>query len=309
MLSRRERVLVGVSGGPDSTCLLDVLRRLGPRFELALEVAHVDHGLSDRSEAGATRVATEAARDGFEVHLIKAPDLAGPNLHLRAREFRYAFFQTIAEQTGATRIATGHTLDDRVETTLARLMHGAGTEGLAGIPPVEGLRIRPLIDVRRSETRAYCEEIGLVFDDDPANDDARFERAAIRSRLLPAVEAGWGEGAVRAIVRSSERLREDAAAMSELAGRLYADLARPNDEGVSFDKDSFSALPRGFQRRLLEGAIGRIRDRSGGIDAALDGLAAGARSGARFAVAGGIEISIEPEHVRIRGRSTEGPDE
>jgi tRNA(Ile)-lysidine synthase len=309
MLGRGDKVLVGTSGGPDSTCLLDVLRRLSERFELDLEVAHVDHGLSDRSEVVATRVATEAARDGFEVHLIRAPGLAGPNLHARAREFRYAFFQTIAEQIGATRIATGHTLDDRVETTLARLVHGAGTDGLAGIPPVEGMRIRPLIEIRRMDTRAYCEEIGLAFDDDPANDDARFERAAIRSRLLPAVEAGWGAGAVRAIARSSERLREDAAAMSELAARLYADLARPNDEGVSFDRESFATLPRGFQRRLLEDAIGRIRDRSGGIDAALDGLAAGVRPGARFAIAGGIEISIGADDVRIRGRSTEGPDE
>jgi hypothetical protein len=78
---------------------------------------------------------------------------------------------------------------------------------------------------------------------------------------------------------------------------------------VSFDRESFATLPRGFQRRLLEDAIGRIRDRSGGIDAALDGLAAGVRPGARFAIAGGIEISIGADDVRIRGRSTEGPHE
>jgi tRNA(Ile)-lysidine synthase len=309
MLEGGDKVLVAVSGGPDSTCLLDVLWRLGTALDLDLEVAHVDHGLGDRSEAVASRVSTQAARDGFEVHLIKAPELAGPNLHARAREFRYGFFEAIAGQIGARRIATGHTLDDRVETTLARLVHGAGTDGLAGIPPLEGTRIRPLIELRRLEIRAYCEEVGLQFDDDPANDDERFERALVRARVVTSIEESWGEGAVRAIARSSERLREDAATLSELVDSLYADLARPDEDGVAFDREAFAALPRGFQRRLLEGAVGRVRDRSGGIQAALEAVAAGAGGGERFAVAGGIQIVLGPDRLLIQGRSTDHPDE
>ena len=147
--------------------------------------------------------------------------IEGPNLHARARDFRYRFFETVATETGATRIVTGHTLDDRVETTLARLVHGAGTSGLAGIPPVEGKRVRPLLGSRRNETREYCIECGLDFYEDPANEDDRFERSAIRSRVVPAIEERWGDGAIRSIAQSSERLREDAAALSQLAERLY----------------------------------------------------------------------------------------
>jgi tRNA(Ile)-lysidine synthase len=299
MVEEGETVVVAVSGGPDSTCLLDVLWRLADRLDLTLEIAHVDHGLSDESADIAARVARQGAADGFDVHTVRAPDLAGPNLHARAREFRYGFFEIVANETGATRIATGHTLDDRVETTLARLVHGAGTSSLAGIPPVEGSRIRPLIGVRRAETRNYCEEAGLTFDVDPANDNVRFERAVIRSKVLAAIEDHWGEGAVRAMARSAERLREDATALDGLAERLYSEIANQNADGTSFDRKELTALPRALRHRLLDRAVGRLRDRSGGIEAALNGLDAEEGDEARYYVAEGVEILLQKDRVLV----------
>ena len=298
MLERGDRVLVAVSGGPDSTCLLDVLWRLEARFELAIEVAHVDHGLQPGSDEVSSKVATVAAEAGFEVHVVRAPDLAGPNLHARAREFRYGFFELVAQRSGASRIATGHTLDDRVETTIARLIHGSGTAGLAGIPPVEGNRIRPLIEVRRSKTRGYCDELGLAYIDDPANDDERFERARIRRSVLTTIEAGWGAGSIRAMSRSAEQLRVDAEALKRLAERLYADLASAADDGVEFERAAFRALPRALQRRILDIAIGPTRDRSGGIEASLDAVAADRRD-TSFDVAGGVTIAVTGSGVRV----------
>jgi tRNA(Ile)-lysidine synthase len=300
MVAAGDTILVAVSGGPDSTCLLDVLWRSASRLEIELEIAHFDHGLSDDSERVAARVAATASEAGFEVHVMRAPDeLTGPNLHARARALRYGFFEAIAAQIGAARIATGHTLDDRVETTLARLVHGAGTEGLAGIPSSEGLRIRPLIETRRGTTRAYCDELGLAYHDDPANTDVRFERAAVRTELVPAIEGRWGEGAVTAIARSAEHLLHDARALSDLGDRLYADLARDEGNEVAFETGAFEALPRALRRRLIETAVGRVRDRAGGIDAALDAIDAGTRTGARFAVASGLEIVLDRTDVRI----------
>ena len=298
MLEAGARVLVAVSGGPDSKCLLDVLLRMAAGLDLHIEVAHVDHGLSERSDEVSGKVASAAAEAGLQVHVVRAPDLSGPNLHARAREFRYGFFDLVAGQMGATRIATGHTLDDRVETTLARLIHGSGTAGLAGIPPAEGDRIRPLIDVRRSETRRYCDEVGLPFHDDPANDDERFERSRVRHELVAAIEKGWGEGSIRAMARSAEQLRVDAQALKDLADRLYTDLVRASEDVVEFERASFGALPRALQRRLLEAATGRIRDRSGGIEAALDAVAEG-RMGTTFDVAGGVTIDVKEPNLRV----------
>ncbi len=300
MVDFEETVVVGVSGGADSTCLLDVLARVP--LGLKLVVAHVDHGLSEGSEATAARVAAEASTAGYDVHVARAGDLAGPNLQARARDFRYEFFGIVAQRTHATKIATGHTLDDRVETTLARLVHGGGTDLLAGIAPVNGNRIHPVIDIRRNETRSYCEATQLGFTDDPANEDERFERSFVRHKLLPLIEGRWHEGAIRAMAGSAQRLHEDSSALNFLAERLFGEISISRAEGVALDRDSMLAMPRALRRRMFERAVGRVRDRAGGIEAALDELEGPFGSppaSKRFAVASGIEILIEPQQVMV----------
>lgn len=307
MLEGGETVIVGVSGGPDSTCLLDVLMRLSEALSLNLEVAHVDHGLHQESADIAARVGARVAEAGLDAHVIRLSGLEGPNLQARARTLRYGFFETLAQKLDARRIATGHTLDDRVETTIGRLIHGAAPEVLAGIPPLEGLRIRPLIGIRRAEARAYCVGRSLSWHDDPANDDDRFERVAVRNEVVTAIERRWGPGAVRAMGASCERLWEDARALENLAGRIYAGIAESSEEGVTFERGALGPLDRALRRRLLQLAVGRVRDRSGGIEAALDALereeGEGARPALDFFVAKEGVITVFPDEVRVtRGR-------
>lgn len=305
-----ETVLVAVSGGPDSMCLLHVLGRL--QAGLTLVVAHVDHGLSESSEELATRVAGHASGLGLDVHVARAKGLDGPNLHARARDFRYSFLETIAAQEEATCIATGHTLDDRVETTVGRLIHGGGTKALAGIPPKEGKRIRPLIDIRRAETRAYCDELGLPYVDDPANEDPRFDRASIRGLVMAPIEQRWGEGAVKAMATSAERLHEDAQALEGLADRLYADIAEGSGGGIRFALGPLLKMSRSFRRRLLEKAVGRVRDRSGGIDAVLDHLdrhRGPSQGEASFALPRGGAIKVMAGWVEVHPPAGPDPDE
>lgn len=299
LVERGDTVLVGVSGGPDSICMFDVLARLGGTFDLSLAVAHVDHGLGADSAEVASRVASEAAEGGFEAHVVRAPDLAGPNLQERARNFRLGFLSTVAQRIGAARIATGHTLDDRVETTLARLIHGAGTDGLAGLRPADGSRVRPLIEVRRAETRAYCEMLGLAFYDDPANHELRFERVAVREEVLLAITDRWGAGAMAAVARSCERLAEDSDALGGIADRLYPRIATSAESGVQLATPDLVKLPRGLRRRLLEQAVGRVRDRSGGIEAVLDRLEDDTGAPSSFAVAKGIKVGVSSDAVVV----------
>ena len=298
MLAEGDKILVAVSGGPDSTALLDVLVRLSDGNGYEVAVAHVDHGLSQHSETVAANVAKLASEAGLDVHVARAHGLEGGNLHARAREFRYGFFDTIAREIGAAKIATGHTLDDRVETTLARLVHGGATEALAGIPAASGPRVRPLIGARRSETRTYCEERSLLFEDDPANDDERFDRAVIRNSLVPLIEQRWGEGAIHAVAAAADLLRDDADALSSLTDRVYAELVSGEDGTVSFPRKTLMDMPKALRRRLLERAVGRVRDRAGGIEPALLALEQG-KVDARFSVASGFEILLAAAEVRV----------
>ena len=308
MIEAGNSVLVALSGGPDSTCLLDILVRLASTLDIKLEVAHVDHGLSTESEEIAASVTSRAAQAGHEVHFVTAPDLEGPNLQARARDFRYAFLETVATNVGFQRIATGHTLDDRAETTIARLIHGAGTRGLAGLMAVEGRRIRPLISIRRAEARAYCMERGLEFYDDPANEDDRFERVAVRKRIVAAIEERWGAGAVHAVAVSAERLSEDAQAVEGLATAVFDQIAHREGDDVRFDRAAFMLTPRAFRRRLFETAVGRVRDRSGGIDEALDALDRDASFVGRFSAAGGTEIVVTSDSVIVTGAAAESSE-
>ena len=304
MFEQGDGVLVAFSGGPDSTCLFDVLARLRGKLGLKLAAAHVDHGLSDASADISAKVSTAVAEAGFEAHVVRIPDLEGPNLHARARDFRYGFLDLVAERESMERIATGHTLDDRTETTVARLVHGAGTKGLAGIPPIEGKRVRPLIDLRRNETREYCEECGIDYYEDPSNENERFERAFVRSKVIPVIEKRWGDGGIRAISQSSERLREDAAAIDQLTDRVYADIAKVEGDTTRMPMDALLALPRAFRRRILERAVGRVRDRSAGIDEVLAALDGGKPTGEAksFAIAGGTEVVLSTDGVVVEGR-------
>jgi tRNA(Ile)-lysidine synthase len=298
-----ERAILAVSGGPDSMCLMELMIRLRDRLDIDLLVAHVDHGLNPDSEKVAHDVALRSSEAGIDAHVVRASGLEGPNLQARAREFRYTFFEALADREDADFVVTAHTLDDRVETTLARLIHGAGPRVLTGIRPMSGNRVRPLIECRRSETRAYCDERAIEFYDDPANEDESYERVAVRKRVLSAIEERWGEGAIHAIARSAERTAEDVDALEELASRFVSGLIRAEDDEIRIDLKLLSALPRALRRRALERALGEVRDRAAVIDEVLDSLDSGVASGARFSGPGGIDLVFDKDTLHIVGQS------
>ena len=221
-------VIASVSGGPDSVCLVESLVRLRRLFRIRLAVLHVDHGLRADSSRDAAYVRRLAGRLGlpFEHVVAVGRPARGSSVEAWAREQRRASSLAVAREMAAARIATGHTLDDQAETVLMRVLSGAGAAGASGIPPVLGPWVRPLLDVRRSETEAFCRALGLRPRMDPTNRDPRYLRNAIRLHGLPALERATGRDVREALARTGGLLREDDAELSRLAEEAFRGLAR-----------------------------------------------------------------------------------
>lgn len=184
-LSRGERLLVAVSGGGDSVALLHALSRLAPGLGISLVAHGVDHGLRAGSRAELDLAEGLSARCGVPFGRTALRVTPGGNLQARAREARRKALEVAAEECSATRIATAHHQDDRAETVLIRLLGGAAPHGLAVLPPMSGMWLRPLVRVKKSAIVAHLERHRLAFADDPSNRDPRFLRVRVRHELLP----------------------------------------------------------------------------------------------------------------------------
>ncbi len=236
-----ERVVVAVSGGPDSLALLSILREILPAVPLHLTVAHFDHGWREDSQDDRDFVASTAAAWGFEFHTARASDDA-PHTESAARIARYAFLRRIAAQTNSSAIALGHTQDDQVETLLLHLLRGSGSRGLGAMRRRDGDLARPLLDISRKEIEAYLARLHLTPRRDPSNEDARFTRNRLRQQVLPAIDA-FDPAARELLARTADILSEEDRFLDEAIAGLPDDLAR--------DREAFAKLPPALQRRVI----------------------------------------------------------
>ncbi|HEY5977639.1 MAG TPA: tRNA lysidine(34) synthetase TilS [Solirubrobacterales bacterium] len=202
-----------LSGGRDSTCLLDVaVRVLGPECVSAL---HVNYGLRDDADADEAHCAALCGRLGVELVVERPRRPEGPgNLQAWARDTRYAAAAGLASAADAS-IATGHTADDQVETILYRLASSPSRRALLGMKPSDGRLLRPLLAVTRAETTAYCEERGLAWRDDPTNEEGAFARNRIRHGLAETLAEAHPAAAAN-VLRTAELLREEAEVLDGL---------------------------------------------------------------------------------------------
>ena len=189
LFARGERVLVAVSGGPDSMALLHVLALLRPKIGHALVAHGVDHGL--RAEAIAELDLAERFARSLDVSFERTSLRVAPggNLQARARTARYEALRTAAAGHGCSVIATAHHLEDRAETVLLRLLRGAGPRGLAVLPPRAGDLVRPMLRAPRAAIDAHIARHQVPFSLDPSNSDPRFLRVRVRRELLPLLRA------------------------------------------------------------------------------------------------------------------------
>ncbi len=223
-------VLVACSGGPDSLALAAAVAFEAPKLGLRAGAITVDRDQARRVEARLCQLGLDP------VHLVavavtnreSGPDYPGPEA--AARRARYAAFHAVRVQTGAVAILLGHTMDDQAETVLLGLARGSGARSIAGMAPVTGSYLRPLLGLRRAQTIAACAALDLVPWQDPQNSDVAFARIRVRTRILPVMEELIGPGVTESLARTADQLRADADALDELT----ASVAEPLLSGPSF---------------------------------------------------------------------------
>jgi tRNA(Ile)-lysidine synthase len=187
-IERGSRILLGVSGGGDSSALLHVLARLRKKLGFSLFAHGVDHGL--RPEASSELDVARALSQELGVDFSRSVQKVEPggNLQARARAARYRALEEAARSIDASLIATAHHADDRAETVLLRLLRGAAPQGLGVLPPRSGSLIRPLIRARKSDILAHLARHEIRFAEDPSNANRRYLRVRVRFELLPLME-------------------------------------------------------------------------------------------------------------------------
>lgn len=285
LLRQHDKLVVGVSGGPDSVCLLYVLKTLRLSLNLTLTIAHLNHQLrGPESQADEAFVQELAAR--WQIPLVVARyDVAAlaaerkQSLEETARQVRYSFLWQVAVQVQATKIAVGHTADDQVETVLMHFVRGAGLAGLRGmlpVTPIASLRldandspslsdlpppdlIRPLLETSRREVEVYCQQQGLTPRQDSSNQDTTFFRNRLRHQLIPLLET-YNPNLRQVVRHTAKVITAEVEFLNEQLDDTWAAVVRrESDQVIEIDLPSWLALPLALKRSTLRRAVHMLR--------------------------------------------------
>jgi len=320
LVSSGEKLVVAVSGGADSVCLLHILVNLREELKLKLHIAHLNHQLrGNDSDADAEYVA-ELARKLDIPATIEKRDVKGYQKEQRlsleeaAREVRYSFLAKLAKSIGAGRGAAGHTRDDHIETILMHLIRGSGTRGMRGLQPstfwqsgADSLTIiRPLLEISHQETEGYCRHHNLTPRMDASNLSLSPLRNRIRQQLLPLLES-YNPAVAEALLRTGRIAGDDITFLDEQVVRLWNELIQQEGKSLIVDKAGFDRLPAALKRYLLRAAVERLLGSAKDIEMRhieeMMSLATKA-AGKRLSLPGGLIFSIEYDRYLLTPDAT-----
>lgn len=261
MLYGKERVLIGLSGGPDSVCLLHVLHALKDNLRLDLHALYIDHGLRPEEVPLEIKFCENLCENLKVPFITKSIDVKsyaqsqGMNRQEAARALRYMVFEETAYKINAQRIALGHTADDQAETLLMRLFRGSGPTGLSAIPPIRGIIIRPLIEIERAEIERFLEEEKIDFIVDSSNLRKDYLRNKIRSSLIPMLKE-YNPAIIDTLSRTAAIFREENNYLDIIVMKTMMRLiSRKTDARIEFFLSPVEVMDKVLLRRVLRKAI------------------------------------------------------
>lgn len=260
MIKPGDKIVAGVSGGADSMALLHILHRYCTENGGEVVAAHLNHGLREEAIQDEELVKETCSHWGIACYTrrVDVADIAArtkKSWEEAGRDCRYQYFQELASQVGADRIATAHHQNDQAESVLLHLLRGSGIRGLQGIKPVNGRLIRPLLCATRKDIEQYVQENQLPFCQDLSNDDPAFTRNRIRLQLIPYLQEAFNPRIVEALNRLAVIAQEENAALDEIADQKWPLISRSLENELQLDINLLVQEPAALQNRLILRAL------------------------------------------------------
>jgi tRNA(Ile)-lysidine synthase len=265
LLTQNQRVLVAVSGGQDSLCLIKLLLDLQAKWNWDLAIAHCDHRWRNDSQANAEYVGKLAQNWGIPFYLETANEAI--NSEAKARNWRYQALNKIAEAHNFPSVVTGHTASDRAETLLYNLIRGTGADGLQALTwrrnlTANILLVRPLLEVTRSETEKFCQQFNLTIWEDSTNQDLKYARNRIRQELIPYLHQNFNPQVEKNLAQTAELLQAEVEYLEQAAATLRHEVME-NPENYSLPvclnrkklRTAALALQRRVMRQILQAVL------------------------------------------------------
>ncbi|MDD5083891.1 MAG: tRNA lysidine(34) synthetase TilS [Candidatus Moranbacteria bacterium] len=263
--SKGSKILVGVSGGPDSVCLLDILVVLSKKYDWELRIAHVNYSLRGKDSAADERfVKGLAKRHSIPCSVLKPKITGTNNLEEVLRDIRYDFFEKTRQKHHLDTIAIAHTLDDQAETVLMRLIRGSGLSGLRAMQPKTGTIIRPFLETSRKDIMSYLKKQGLIYRIDASNEDMRFLRNRIRHKLLPYLRENFNPSIQDVLAHTAHIVGEDYNTLLSFA-ELCPIIFHQEEQTISFQASDLLALSISMQKMILRNFFTILRGDVQGI--------------------------------------------
>ena len=272
LISAGDKVVIGVSGGPDSMCLLHFFITIKEKYNLKLYVAHINHGIREESTEEEQFVENFCKKNEIECFIKHAniPEIAKKEkrgLEETGRMVRYSFFDEVLNKVNANKIAIAHNLNDYAETILMNVLRGSGLNGLKGIDPKNGYYIRPLINCNREEIEKYCEEEKLNPRFDKSNNDNTYTRNKIRNIVIPYIKEEFNPNFIDTLYRLSEISKEENDFIEKIVVQTYSEIVElEENEKIILNLKKFNNLELVIKRRLILYTVYKLFGTSQGIE-------------------------------------------
>ncbi len=284
LIEKNDKIIIGVSGGPDSMCLLDILYCLKESIEFEIAVCHINHGIRKEADSETAYVENYCKQRKIPcfVKRIKVEELAKEKkigTEEMGRKIRYEFFEETLAKIKANKIATAHTANDNAETVLMNIMRGSAISGLKGIEinrkeninlagkeKFEITYIRPLRETTRQEVEEYCEQKELQPKIDKSNFENTYTRNKIRNNLIPYLKKEYNPNIIQTINRLSDLAKDDEEYFSKIVAQEYETLKiGENEKEIILDLKRFNTLEKVIKTRILLYTINEVTGTTQGI--------------------------------------------